>query len=200
MNWGDPFRDTWQRAGSGARATAREAALGPEQAATVLSDAVIHMLQLAQFAAQDLARLRTNAKAATTAVAPGMADLQRAMDDVRHGRVSPEQAERHLLHAVRTAARQSDSPPRADGTAAPDELQRAAVRFDELRNHVASRCALAREGALAAAGESDEKSGSPDCLEFLVRLGNAMGLIERLFLEHKHVEDPAAPLPADSQH
>lgn len=204
MNWGDPFRHAWQRAATNAHAAAREAALGPEQAAAVLSDEIAHTLQLALFAARDVQRLQQATDTGSIPVmAPGMESLRRAMEDVRQGRIAPDKAEKHLQQAVRAASRQAKpAPPAAGGDkAADEELRLASVRAKELHSRVRDQCSALRQRLLRSseAGGKDA-AGRMENMEYIGQLDQALAAFDHAFLDNKPVDDPAAPLSGVIRH
>lgn len=197
MSWGDPFRQAWKDATPAAQAAARESVRSADRAAGSLADSILHALQLSQFAAQDLERLRHAAgRPADPGPAPDMMPLRRAMDEIRNGRVAPDKAEKHLRQALRSVSqevREASSSARS-GTSAGDrdEESKALERLHGLRCALLRQCAEMRDRLAEGAG-TDEATAVR--LAHVVRLTRACHRLYDLFLNDKHANDPAVPLP-----
>lgn len=208
MSWGSALRDALRHSTADGQAAAREAAAGPQHAASVLSEGIAHTLQLALFAAQDMQRLASDASRLRPdhPTVPGMPSLQAVMDDLRRGCVAPERAEKQLREAAGAAARQAASgqgQTAGEELASERELRLAALRFAELRHQLAEQCAAVHQQMAALAAPEDGAAMSvvgaerKHNAEFAARLGQAFIEIDRIFLR-KRVDDPAVPLAPDA--
>jgi len=211
MNWGNPFRDAWQRSTDAGRAAAGKGGTGLEQGAGLLANPGGPCVQRGLYAAQDRPRIAWSASAGAQAAPPDTAGLRRAMEDLRQGRITPEKAETHLQQTVRAALAQAQSapPPPAVGPAvspavgpdANEESRKAMLRFGDMRNQLAEQFSVFHQQLMqtSSATLGNERNGAlrPN-LELVDSVVRALAHIDRLFLEHKAADDPAVPLPQDS--
>lgn len=198
MSWGAPFRCAWERAVSGGRLAAREAVLGPDKAAGLLSDAIAHTLQRILYAAQDMQRGKKTDEAGIPV--PGATVLRRVMDDIRQGRIAPERSEKHLQQAARAAAEQAQStePALEDEAFRRNETRLAAQRFADLRARLNEQLAVEHQRMIAQGSPADRDDKTAELqrnVEFARTLVQAFARIDDMFLESKAVDDPSVPLP-----
>lgn len=201
MTWGNAFRSAWEHGTTAGRTAAREAALSPDKAAGLLSDAIGHTLQRVIYAAQDLQRIQVAGAQPGETVVPGAATLRRVMEDIRQGRIAPERSEKHLQQAARAVVEQAKSPGAmpADDVAHSTEIRLASQRFQTLRQQlieqmIASHQRMMEQGARP--DRSEKLVGVLHNVDLSARLTQAFATIDQLFLENKPVDDPAVPLPS----
>lgn len=205
--WGLSFRVAWRRAAPLAQEAARKAAASPEQAARSLSEAIGHALQLAVYAAEDWHRLQAqHAQAGQKGQEGGVQGaIRRATDELRKGRMTPEQSEKYLRQATEDAAR--DAERRASMHAPADDAagthivieQAAKERFRTARRRLAIQLAethrkLAANPDTAAPKDAAETSN----LRLAMRIDHTLSHIDELFLDSKAAHDPVAPLPGSA--
>jgi hypothetical protein len=197
MSWGLLFRSAWERATSNGRAAAREAALSPDQAASLLSDAIAHTLQRILYAAQDMQCGNKTDLHEAESPPPATAALRRVMDDIRQGRIAPEGSEKHLQQIGRAAAEQAQAPEAAleDKSSRRQETHLAEQRFADLRGRLNEQLAMEQQ-RMTTQGSAAKQQRNVEINEILTQ---TFTKIDDLFLEHKGADDPVAPLPRHSR-
>lgn len=214
MSWGGIFRAAWERASSGNRAAAREAAKHPDQAASLMSSGIAHTFQRVQYAAQDLQRMCVADNPTSDAGMQVPSVLRKVMDDIRQGRIAPDRSEKYLRQAATeavnatalpnatataSAAAQGTGPIQDSGVKAAQEKQHAMQRFCDLKSRLMEQVAAVEGPAeSASSGEAAQPGLHPDpqsnqAVAESVRA--AFGAIDVAFLAKKRADDPAAPLP-----
>jgi hypothetical protein len=215
MTWGGAFQLAWRRANSSAQSAARQAAASPQEAAGLLSDAVVHTLQLALYAGQDLQRMRASEahENATPTYAPDLSAITRALQEVQQGHMTAERAQRHIQRAALEASQQLTDKLRNGPAAVPAEglarrdagLERETImrlKFVKSRDQLHAQFAeldgsISRRARPIASGDNGSRGDGPDGnLEFAVRLGSAFRNLDKMFLQGKEVDSPVAPAPA----
>lgn len=200
MSWGQPFQSAWRHATPVSQAAARKAVLSPEQAARSLSDEISHSLQLLMYAAEDMQRQDAIARQNGPGTTMSSNVIRQAMDDVRKGRVPAERSEKHLQQAIREADKLAQSPNVLSLTPASGNPASVTVRYRSLRRQLEDQIADAHSRFRAATGDANSNnamagSSSLPNTQLASVIVDALVTINTIFLEHKSVDDPVAPLP-----
>jgi hypothetical protein len=201
MSWGQPFQAAWRHATPVSQAAARKAVLSPEQAARSLSDEISHSLQLLMYAAEDMQRHDAIARQNASGATMSSNVIRQAMDDVRKGRVPAERSEKHLQQAIREADKLAQSATVPSLTPALGNPAGVTVRYRSLRRQLEDQIADAHSRFRAATGDVDSNNAMADSPSSLPNtqlasvIVDALVTINTIFLEHKSVDDPVAPLP-----